>query len=145
MQHKAHKSLDVIAMALGDFLFPHADLKLVIARSFEADVESAKDILSKKFLDSAARVRLNKGDLQRLGLKDGGHTSIKSKAGNIVVVAYGDEKVPEGSAVVPYGPWALALVSVPKDDSAPQFHGVSVTVTRSDDDVTPLESLLESS
>lgn len=132
-------------MALGDFLFPHVDLKLVIARSFEADVESAKDILSKEFLDSAARVRLSKGDLQRLGLKDGGHASIKSKAGVIVLVAYGDEKVPEGSAVIPYGPWALALVSVPKDDSAPQFHGVSVTVTRSDDEVTPLESLLESS
>ena len=38
-------------MALGDFLFPHADLKLVIARTFEADVESAKDILSKEFLE----------------------------------------------------------------------------------------------
>lgn len=132
-------------MALGDFLFPHADLKLVIARSFEADVESAKDILSKQFLDSAARVRLSKGDLQRLGLKDGGNASIKSKAGNVVLVAYGDEKVPEGSAVIPYGPWGFALVSVPKDDSPPQLHGVSVIVTRSDDEVTPLDALLESS
>ena len=137
--------MDVFDMALGDFLFPHADLKLIVARSFEADVEAVKDILSKEFLDSAARVRLNKGDLQRLGLKDGGHASIRSKAGNIVLVAYGDEKVPEGSAVVPYGPWALALVSVPKDDSPPQLHGVSVTVTRSDDEVTPLETLLEDS
>lgn len=132
-------------MALGDFLFPHADLKLVIARSFEADVESTKNIQSKEFLDSAARVRLSKGDLQRLGLKDGGHANIKSKAGSIVVAAYGDEKVPEGSAVVPYGPWALSLVSVPEDDSAPQLHGVSVTVSRSDDKITPLEALLESS
>lgn len=132
-------------MALGDFLFPHADMKLVIARSFEADVESAKDILSKEFLESAARVRLSKGDLQRLGLKDGGNASIKSKAGQIVLVAYGDEKVPEGTAIIPYGPWALALVSVPKDDSPPQFHGVLVTVTRSDDEVTLLEQLLERS
>ena len=145
MRHDYHKKLDVFEMALGDFLFPHADLKLVVARSFEADVESTKDILSKEFLDKAARVRLSKGNLQRLGLKDGGHASVKSKAGNIVLVAYGDETVPEGSAVIPYGPWALALVSVPKDDSAPQFHGVSVTVTRSDDEVTPLEALLESS
>lgn len=132
-------------MALGDFLFPHADLKLVIARSFEADVESTKDILSKEFLESAARVRLNKGDLQRLGLKEGGHVSIKSKAGNIVLAAYNDEKVPVGTAVIPYGPWALSLVSVPKDDTPPQLHGVSVTVTRSEDEVTPLENLLESS
>ncbi|MGY5873576.1 MAG: molybdopterin dinucleotide binding domain-containing protein [Candidatus Thorarchaeota archaeon] len=132
-------------MALGDFLFPHAELKLVIARSFEADVESAKDILSKEFLDCAARVRLSKGDLQRLGLKDGGHASIKSKAGTVVLAAYVDEKVPDNTAVIPYGPWALALVPVPKDDSPPQMHGISVTVTRSDDEVTPLEGLLDSS
>ena len=60
MYQKSLQILDVFDMALGDFLFPHADLKLVIARTFEADVESAKDILSKEFLDSAARVRLAK-------------------------------------------------------------------------------------
>lgn len=145
MQHESHQKLDVVGMALGDFLFPHADLKLVIAHSFQADVESAKDILSKEFLDTAAKVRLNKGDLQRLGLKEGGHASIKSKAGQIVVVANSDEKVPEGTAVIPYGPWALVLVAVPKDESPPQLHGVSVTVTRSDDNVTSLDGLLESS
>jgi formylmethanofuran dehydrogenase subunit D len=80
-----------------------------------------------------------------LGLKDGGHANVKSKAGNIVLVAYGDEKVPEGSAIIPYGPWALALVPVPKDDSPPQLHGGSVTVTRSDDKVTSLDALLERS
>ena len=132
-------------MALGDFLFPHAELKLVIARSFQADVESAKDILSKEFLESAALVRLSKGDLQRLGLKDGGHASIKSKAGSIVLAAYVDEKVPESTAVIAYGPWALALVPVPKDDTPPQMHGISVTITRSDDKVTPLAELLEHS
>lgn len=145
MQHNTPKNLDVYDMALGDFLFPHVDLKLIIARSFEADVESAKDILSKEFLDSAARLQLSKGDLQRLGLKDGGHANVKSKTGNIVLVAYGDEKVPEGSAIIPHGPWALALVAVPKDDSSPQLHGVSVTVTRTDDKVTSLDALLESS
>jgi len=132
-------------MALGDFLFPHADLKLVIARSFEADVESVKDILSSKFLDRAARLRLSKGDLQRLGLKDGGHVSVKSKTGTIVLAAYVDEKVSESTVIIPYGPWALALVPVPKDDTPPQLHGISVTVTRSDDEVTPLEGLLETS
>ena len=145
MHHKSHQNLDVFDMALGDFLFPHAELKLVIARSFQADVESAKDILSKEFLESAALVRLSKGDLQRLGLKDGGHASIKSKAGSIVLAVYVDEKVPESTAVIPYGPWALALVPVPKDDTPPQMHGISVTITRSDDNVTPLAELLEHS
>ena len=143
MQKKALQALDVFDMALGDFLFPHAELKLVIARSFEADVESVKNILSNEYLETAARVRLSKGDHQRLGLKDGGHVSIKSKAGTVVLAAFNDEKVPEGSAVMPYGPWALALVSIPKDETPPQFHGVSLTVTRTDDAITPLESLLE--
>ena len=132
-------------MALGDFLFPHADLKLVVAHSFEADVEAAKDRLSQEFLESAARVRLNPGDLKRLGLKDGGHASIKSKTGQVVLVAFGDERVPEGTAVVPHGPWALALVAVPEDKSPLQIHGVSVTVTRTEDSVTLIDELLESS
>jgi formylmethanofuran dehydrogenase subunit D len=132
-------------MALGDFLFPHADLKLVVAHSFEADVEATKDALSKEFLDSAARVRLSVGDLQRLGLKDGSHASVKSKTGQVVLVAYGDDKVPEGTAVIPYGPWALALVAVPKDDDAAQLHAIPVTVTKSEDEVTSLDGLLESS
>ncbi len=132
-------------MALGDFLFPQADLKLIVARSFETDVESVKDKFSSEYQDSAAIVRLNKGDLQRLGLKDGGNANVKAKAGSIIVRAFGDDKVPEGSAIVPYGPWALALVSVPKDGSPPQMHGVSVTVTRTDEKVISLENLLESS
>ncbi len=131
-------------MALGDFLFPQADLKLIVARSFETDVESVKDKFSSEYQDSAAIVRLNKGDLQRLGLKDGGNANVKAKAGSIIVRAFGDDKVPEGSAIVPYGPWALALVSVPKDGSPPQRHGESVTVTRTDEKVTSLENLLES-
>jgi len=145
MRCKTSVILENFEMALGDFLFPNVELKLVIARSFEADIESTKDILSKEFTETAARVKLNIGDIKRLGIKDGGHASIKSKVGDIVLTAYGDEKVPEGTAVIPYSPWALALVSVPEDNSPPQFHGVQVTVTRTDDEITPLEKLLESS
>jgi formylmethanofuran dehydrogenase subunit D len=132
-------------MALGDFLFPNVELELVIAHSFEADIESTKDILSKEFVEIAARVRLSNGVFKRLGLKDGGHADIRSDAGNIVLAAYGDENVPEGTAVVPYSPWALALVSAPKDDSPPKYNGVKVTVMRTNEDITPLEQLLQDS
>jgi len=130
-------------MALGDFLFPHADLKLIVARSFETDIESVKGKFSTEYQENAALVRMNKGDLQRLGLKDGSTARVKAKAGSIVVRAIGDDKVPEGSAVVPYGPWALALVSVPENGSPPQLHGVSITVTRTDEKVTSTDELLE--
>ena len=72
-------------MALGDFLFPHADLKLIVAKSFETDVESVKDKFSAAYRDSAAVVRLNGGDLKRLGLKEGNTASLKTKTGNIIV------------------------------------------------------------
>ncbi|MFW9769933.1 MAG: molybdopterin dinucleotide binding domain-containing protein [Candidatus Thorarchaeota archaeon] len=131
-------------MALGDFLFPHAELKLIVARSFETDIESVKDKLSSEYQDSAAIVKLNKADLQRLGLKDGSSANVKAKAGSIVVRAFRDDMVPEGTAVIPHGPWALALVSVPDDDSPPRIHGVTVTVMRTDDKVTSVDELLES-
>ena len=144
MAHKSRVRVDVNTMALGDFLFPNVELKLIVAHSFGADVEAAKDILSKECFESAARVRLSKRDQQRLGLKDGGHASIKSSISEVVLAAYGDEKVAEGIAVIPYGPWALALIAVPKNDSPPQLHGIAVTVTRSSDEITPLEALFES-
>ena len=37
-------------MALGDFLFPHTELRLIITRSFESDIESVKDKFSNEYL-----------------------------------------------------------------------------------------------
>ena len=131
-------------MALGDFLFPHAELNLVIARSFESDIESVRDKQSQEYIDTTALIRLHSSDLKRLGLKDEKQASVKSDVGSVVVRAFGDDKIPEGSAVMPYGPWALSLVSVPTDGSPPQFHGVKITVTKSDDSVTSVASLFDS-
>ncbi|MHA1907208.1 MAG: molybdopterin dinucleotide binding domain-containing protein [Candidatus Thorarchaeota archaeon] len=131
-------------MALGDFLFPHVDLKLVVAPSFEADIAATGDKYSQEYIDSAAIVTLNKSDLQKLGLKDGKNVNLKNKVGNIVVRAFGSEKATEGLAVMPPSPWAMALVEVPAGESPSQLHGVQITATRSDDDVTHPEVLLDS-
>ncbi|MHA1930349.1 MAG: molybdopterin dinucleotide binding domain-containing protein [Candidatus Thorarchaeota archaeon] len=131
-------------MALGDFLFPHAEMKLVITRSFETDIESVKDKFSNEYLESAARLGLSKPDFQRLGLSEGKHASVKSKEGTVIAMAYTDEKIPEGIALMPYGPWALSMVAVPEDGSPPILHGIGITVTKTDKDITPLDSLLNS-
>ncbi|MDF1538928.1 MAG: molybdopterin dinucleotide binding domain-containing protein [Candidatus Thorarchaeota archaeon] len=128
-------------MALGDFLFPHVELKLVIAHSFETDIASTGDKTSKEYIETAARVELHKSDLQKLGLQDGKNTNLKTKTGSVVVSAFGSDKATEGIAVMPYGPWAMALVEVPSDDSPPVMHGVHVTATRSDEKVTLPEAL----
>ena len=119
-------------------------MKLVITRSFETDIESAKDKFSKEYLESSARLGLSKPDFQRLGLSEGKHASVKSKQGSVIAIAYTDEKIPEGTAIMPYSPWALSIVAVPEDGSPPILHGIGVTVTKTDADIIPLDSLLNS-
>ncbi|TFG99411.1 hypothetical protein E4H12_02835 [Candidatus Thorarchaeota archaeon] len=129
-------------MALGDFLFPNAELKLVIVRSFKTDVESTTDIHSQKYTDETAIVRLHTNDMQRLSVKEGRTINLKTSSGSVVVACIHDDKTPEGNAVMPRGPWALALVEIPKDDSPPKIHGIAVTATRSEESITSLETLL---
>jgi formylmethanofuran dehydrogenase subunit D len=130
-------------MALGDFLFPHLDLKLVIAHSFEVDIEAEKDKKSKEYQDLAARASFSKSDFQKLGIKEGGSVNIKSKVSQVVVSGYIDERLEDGVASMSRGPWALSLVAVPADGSPPKLHGIQVTATKTDDKVTSLDSLLE--
>jgi formylmethanofuran dehydrogenase subunit D len=130
-------------MALGDFLFPHLELKLVIAHSFEVDIEAEKEIRSKEYKDLAARSSFSKTDFQRLGIKEGGSVNIKSNAGEVVVSGFIDERLENGVVSMPRGPWALSLVAVPTDNTPPKMHGIQVTVTKTDETATTLDSLLE--
>ncbi|MHA1924980.1 MAG: molybdopterin dinucleotide binding domain-containing protein [Candidatus Thorarchaeota archaeon] len=130
-------------MALGDFLFPHLDLKLVIAHSFEVDIEGKKDKISDEYRNLAARAYFSKSDFQRLGIKEGGSVNIKSGTAQVVVSGFIDERLEDGVASMPRGPWALSIVAVPSDGSPPKIHGIKVTATRTDDKVTSLDSLLE--
>jgi formylmethanofuran dehydrogenase subunit D len=136
--------LESTDMALGDFLFPNAELKLVIVRAFKTDIESARGIPSQKYTTETAIVRLNNNDMRRLSVKEGSAISLKSPSGTVVVKAIIDEKAPEGSAIMPYGPWALALVAIPENNTPPVFHGISVTATRSKEVITSLEALFGS-
>jgi formylmethanofuran dehydrogenase subunit D len=130
-------------MALGDFLFPHLELKLVIAHSFEVDIEAEKDKNSKEYQNIAARASFSKRDFQKLGIKESGSVTIKSDTAQVIVSGYADERLEDGVASMPRGPWALSLVAVPTDSSPPKMHGIKITATKTDDKVTSLESLLE--
>ncbi|MHA2082629.1 MAG: molybdopterin dinucleotide binding domain-containing protein [Candidatus Thorarchaeota archaeon] len=132
-------------MALGDFLFSHTEFKLVITRSFEVDIEAARGKNSDEYSKIAALIQLHKSDFQRLSLKDGDRVTVESKAGNVDVLATIGEKMEEGIAVMPHGPWSLTLVSIPSDESPPQLHGIVISISRSDEPVTSIDSLLDSS
>ncbi len=130
-------------MSLGDFLFPQAELNLVIAHSFETDIEAVRDRTSAEYQLSAARISLSTGNLKRLGLKDGDAVSVESRTGKVIVSAFPDEKLKDGLAVMPRSPWALSLVSIPPGGESVQLHGIRVVVTKSNDKVTSLDSILE--
>ncbi len=132
-------------MALGDLLFPNIELKLVISHAFQADVAAVKDKFSVDFQEAAARVQFSKSDMQKLSLKPGSTVSVQSKVGSVIVHAYVNEKGKNGIAVMPHGPWALALIESPDSGNPPQYHGIPITVTRSAEKVTPLLDLFHDS
>ncbi len=132
-------------MALGDLLFPKIEMKLIITHDFMADIEAVRNKFSDEYVKHTALVRLSKGDMQKLSLKDGSNVSIESPIGKVVVRAVMDENGKDGLAVMIHGPWALALVDVPSDGAPPKLHGVQVTIKKTDDVVTSLSDLFSSS
>jgi formylmethanofuran dehydrogenase subunit D len=132
-------------LSLGDFLFPKLELKLVIAHSSDTEIKAARGKTSDEYIDSAARIRLNESDLKRLNLKENDVVEVKTKTGKIVVSAYIDEGVNSGMAVIPYSPWALALVDLPSDSSNIQLHGIRIEVSKTEEKITSLDELLGSS
>ena len=130
-------------MALGDFLFPQLNAKLVIGHSFESDIESVNDKFSEEYSEKTALVKLNDADMKRLSVKDGMSVEIESETAMVVVRAIGDPKVPNEMALMVHGPWAMALVKVPNGKSPPQLHGIKVSIKKSQDEITSIQSLLE--
>ena len=130
-------------MALGDFLFPHLKAKLILARSFESDIESIQDKFSDEYQRTTALVRLNVDDQKRLGLKDDMNVEVTANDVKIIVRVIGDAKVPPEIAVMVHGPWALALVDIPEDKLPPQFHGIQVSISKTDAEITPIQRLVE--
>lgn len=131
-------------MSLGELLFPKLELKLIIARSSDTDIKATQGKDSTEYIESAARIRMNEVDLKRLNIKEGDTVSIKNKIGQVVVKAYIDEGVDSSIGVMPYSPWALVLVNVSTEITEIQLQGLSVEVTRSDEEVTSLDGLLDS-
>ncbi|MFX0168530.1 MAG: molybdopterin dinucleotide binding domain-containing protein [Candidatus Hodarchaeota archaeon] len=98
-------------MALRDFLYPHLEVRLVLARALDVDsAQAAQGTLSTEYQEVAARIIIAPGDAKRLNIKEGGNIEVKSTTGQIVVVARIKESQPEGVAVMHPSPWAFAVI-----------------------------------
>lgn len=124
-------------MALREFLYPHLEVQLVLARSLEADeAHIGRGSLSREYQEVAARIRIAKPDAQRLQIKEGDHVEVSSKTGSVVVVAELSEEQPEGLVVMPPGPWAFAVI-----DSMLPSQGSKVRIKANKDAVTSIDKL----
>ncbi|MFW9934679.1 MAG: molybdopterin dinucleotide binding domain-containing protein [Candidatus Thorarchaeota archaeon] len=124
-------------MALRDFLYPHLEVQLVLARSLEADeAHVGRGSLSKEYQEVAARIRIAERDAQRLQIKEGDHVEVSSKIGSVVVVAELSEVQPEGLVVMPPGPWAFAVI-----ETMLPSQGTKVKIKANKEALTSIDSL----
>lgn len=125
-------------MALRDFLYPHLEVTLILARALDVDeAQAGFGSLSNEYQQVAARIRISPRDAQRLNLKEGNHVMVSSDTGKVVVVAEIQSDQPEGMVVMHPAPWAFALIKamIPSQ-------GTEVTIKPSTEPVTPIDQLL---
>ncbi len=124
-------------MALRDFLYPHLEVQLILARALDVDeLQAGQGSLSKEYQERAARITIASRDAQRLNLADGEKVEVSSKIGSVVVVAKLHEKQPEGIVVMQPGPWAFAVV-----ESMVPSQGTQVIIKSTKRPITPIEKL----
>ena len=118
------------------------DVKLISGRSIEQGIQ-IENKMSSEYFDVAAVCELNEKDMSKLGIRDEAHVMIKSKFGEVVVLARTDNRNPPGIAFVPMGPWANAVIdSSTGGCGTPQFKGVDVEVTLTFDSVSSIKELV---
>lgn len=124
-------------MALRDFLYPHIEVRLILARALDVDVVQArKGTLSKEYQEVAARITINTIDAQRLSLQEGHYVEVESETGSVVVRVQLKENQPEGMVVMQPSPWAFAVI-----ETMVPSQGTRVKITPSKGPVTPSEAL----
>ena len=125
-------------MVLRDFLYPHLEVILILARALDVDeAQAGFGSLSKEYQQVSARIRIALRDAQRLNLKEGNHVLVKSDTGSVVVVAEIQSDQPAGMAVMQPSPWAYALI-----ERMMASQGTEVTIKPSTEPVTSIDQLL---
>ena len=118
------------------------DVKLISGRSIEQGIQ-IENKMSSEYFDVAAVCELNEKDMSKLGIRDEAHVMIKSKFGEVVVLARTDNRNPQGIVFVPMGPWANVVIDPSTGGcGTPQFKGVDVEVTLTFDSVSSIKELV---
>jgi formylmethanofuran dehydrogenase subunit D len=83
---------------------------------------------------------LNPKNMKELKLLKNNNIKIMNEAGSIIVKAFEDENVPDGSILLPVSIWANQLTKVMNDDLV--FKNIIVKVESTDESITGFEDII---
>jgi formylmethanofuran dehydrogenase subunit D len=100
---------------------------------------------TQEYQDLSAQIILDKQDMAKLGVKDGGKVKVENDVGSIIVAAKTSDDDPHpGLAFMTNSPWSNHLVM---DDvcetSIPGFKSITAKVSPSGEEITKIGDLLE--
>jgi formylmethanofuran dehydrogenase subunit D len=118
------------------------DIRIITFRDIFQYEAGKKGRYTDEYRRLSALIILDKGDMARMGIEDGGMVLVKNDAGEIVVAARPSEDDPHpGVAFMTNSPWSNQLVK--GETSIPEFKNIEASITPSGRDVTSISELLE--
>ncbi|KXB04053.1 hypothetical protein AKJ47_00970 [candidate division MSBL1 archaeon SCGC-AAA261G05] len=98
---------------------------------------------TQEYRESAAVVFLNDKDMEELGLDENSPAKVTSEFGSVTVKSKRRD-LERGVIFMPLGPWSNMLIGGDtKGTGAPQTKGVKVEVSKSDEEILPMEKNTE--
>jgi formylmethanofuran dehydrogenase subunit D len=122
-----------------------AEVSIVTIRDIFQYEAGKKGRYTQEYQDLSAQIILDKQDMAKLGVKDGGKVKVENDVGSVIVAAKTSDDDPHpGLAFMTNSPWSNHLV---RDDvcetSIPGFKRITAKVSPSDKEITKIGDLLE--
>lgn len=122
-----------------------ADVRIVTFRDIFQYEAGKKGRYTDEYRRLSAQIILDKGDMAKLGIKDGQNVHVENDVGKIVVAAkLSDDEPHPGLAFMINSPWSNHLI---RDDlcetAIPEFKNIAAKVSPSNEDVTKIAELLQ--
>ncbi len=122
-----------------------AEVRIITFRDIFQYEAGKKGRYTDEYKKLSAQIILDKGDMDKIGAKDGGNVLVENEVSKVVVTAkLSDDEPHPGVAFMINSPWSNQLI---RDDlcetSIPQFKSIAAKVSSSNEDITKIAELLE--
>ena len=125
-------------MGFGQFLSaPEYDIKIVTHRDIFQNTALESSRGGDEYISHSAVIKLDKGDIKKMGLKEKGTAVLKNSSARIVVTVEASEyeETHEGIGYMTNSPWSNALVSADTDGTGvPKFKMIIATISDAKDE-----------